>query len=236
MSFVFAPSLCRLAELSGESHAGRFVLGAILGVMLWRTLDLLIVLFSMAVFGGITMKRWTAVASAGDMHRIFVLALLNYAEIVFTFATYYFVLGSFVADQIAVPGDPPFSPPTQAQAYFLSITTVSTIGYGNVAPLGGLALATATLQTTLVLLIVTGLFGAAVSRISSAGIGSGTVSERDSAAEDEVPSRERQRRWIVFGVVLVLIVIAGGIGGWKALPIAVRSHPAPHEIAQPTGG
>ena len=81
------------------------------------------------------------------------LAILNYAEILLWFAAVYLVLASEFAGK---PGD--IIPNTSALALYYSVITMSTLGYGDIAPASTLTYALATVQPLIGLFFVLLIF------------------------------------------------------------------------------
>lgn len=119
------------------------------GVAVYRILDLCISLFRIGVAGSIrTSEETVEQLGPNRIMRVLLLALSNYLELLFWFAIIYFVLD-------AGPGNH-FCPRVdgRSEVFFVSMTTMTTVGYGNIHPRTEWSLGFTTTQAVLGLLIL----------------------------------------------------------------------------------
>lgn len=107
----------------------------------FRAFDVLVVFFSLGVFQRLGEKTLTDLSSQPPrLQRHLVTVLLVYVELLFVYATMYLWVGTHQAGAFSSPVA------CSSQAFAISFMTMTTIGYGNIAPVSGWALGLATAQ------------------------------------------------------------------------------------------
>lgn len=120
----------------------------LLGLALYRVFDLLVSLLHLGLLGAIHDDVPLDRLPASRLRRALSCVLLNYFELLFWFALVYIQIDHIDSGQFNRPIH------CHRQACFVSMSTMTTVGYGGYAPEGGLALAAATVQAFMVLVVV----------------------------------------------------------------------------------
>jgi len=125
----------------------------------YRSLDILFALTAQGFFGRIRRDKGIDDLSKGPLERLLVALLFNYIELLFTFSVAYLWLDQQVPNS--------FSKPVQclSQAFFVSMSTMTTVGYGGIAPVKGWALGLCTVQAILGVIVFVVFVGGILARI-----------------------------------------------------------------------
>ncbi len=135
----------------------------------WRLLDIVAMVVSHAVFGGLTTKSWLFRARFPDLQRVMVLMLLNYVEVLFWFSCIYYWIGSSAYYGLSLVDKTASGLVTEkSAAFFVSLSTMTTVGYGTFSPVGIKALVAAAFQGMIVLVFIGQLMVVVISRLLAA--------------------------------------------------------------------
>ena len=127
----------------------------------FRLLDLLIDFVMLAVFGNRYGRPWAGAMQPQRLQRTLIVDILLLLELVFWNASWIFVISKIDHTLYAIPVEYP------DQALQVSFSTATTIGYGTYAPVKTPSILAAFLEALSALLLVTGVIGGVLSRISS---------------------------------------------------------------------
>lgn len=176
----------------------------IAGYTIWRVADIFLMIISHGIFGGLFVPvpgvNSLFDATRAHLQRVLCLMLLNYLEAIFLFGVLYLAVG-----EGALAGSTTQSVGFHERAFFVSLSTMSTVGYGTFAPVSAAALAIAAIQSLTVLTFVSMLLGVVMSGLK------GDVAQRASRAERRPSRRECQITW---GSPLLCFAIISGITFW----------------------
>lgn len=178
-----------------------------LGVCLYRLVDLIIALLSIGLFG--TLRDDIRVFHLEDhrLTRAISCVLLNYVEIMFWFAMIYAALGA--------SNETHFNKGLlcKQQAFFMSMSTMTTVGYGEYAPVSYMALSLATLQALLAVFTVVIVVGMLVGLL---GREKKEVVPSRVAVRYLPDGRERRIRRFAWLVVVVIFCVVVCVSWWLA--------------------
>lgn len=186
------------------SHLNHTFLSFLLiGIALYRVTDILLALARIAVvgaFGAIPAYQ----LSRAKVMRNTLAVLMNYFELVFWYGAVYFFLAIHHPNDFFSPGSI-----TPALALILSFTTLTTIGYGNIAPQGFTAALLCLMQALTAIVTLSCVIGSLVSLISSSNKPE-TPEAQDSFDQDELL---REPPWLPCGSATwftqrILVVLA----------------------------
>jgi hypothetical protein len=136
---------------------------AVGGLAVYRAVDVALTLAGLGVFGSL---RHGATLEELPRHRIqrtMIALLLNYLELMVWFAVLYVWIGTTDPGQFELPVS------GRREAFFVSMETFTTIGYGRHAPVKTRALVFCTAQAVLALLILAIVIGGLVGSLREAG-------------------------------------------------------------------
>jgi hypothetical protein len=133
----------------------------ILSLSGFRTLDLFVDFFRVAVFGNNYGRPWAGAMKPLRLQRTSILYVLLFVELVFWNACLIFVISKIDPCLYEHAVEFPH------QALHVSMSTATTIGYGTYAPVKTLAILAALFEALSALLLVSGLIGGVFSLISS---------------------------------------------------------------------
>ena len=134
-----------LANWPTQPNLLRAVMG---GFVIHRIWDLGLMLLTLGLFGGPGSGAPLGRMSRPRAQRVLVLIVMNYFELILLFSALYLWVGMHDADQFHK------TVACQREAFIVSMSTISTVGYGRYAPEGTLAVALTTIQAFLGLIIV----------------------------------------------------------------------------------
>jgi hypothetical protein len=167
---------------------------------IWRTTDVFLMVLSHGIFGGLFVPvpgvHWLFSASRAELQRVLCLMLLNYLEAIFLYAVLYLAVG-----ENAFAGSTTTVVSTHERAFFVSLSTMTTVGYGTFAPVSSVALVIATIQSLTVIIFVGMLFGVVLSGLR------GEAAEEASPTKSFPNARVRFLNW--FTPVLIFAIIYG---------------------------
>ena len=200
--------------LTSELRFRAFALFAV-ALSLYRCIDLLMSLGRIAVVGGFG----DTPAYRLDRKKIMrntLAVLVNYVELVFWYATIYLTLARNRPDEFYSAT----TSVTPSLAFILSSTTITTIGYGNIAPqrmISGFMCGTEALTA---LVMVSSVIGSLVS-LAASSVSATAAIEQSTASSSSVkftgrtdPSRLTASSFIWSiqrGLVLLLLLVASGL-------------------------
>ena len=182
---------------------------------LYRCIDLLVSLGRIAVVGGFG-DTPTYRLDRKKVMRNTLAVLINYVELVFWYATIYLVLARSRPDEFYSAT----TSTTPSLAFILSFTTITTIGYGNIAPQKIISGFLCGIEALTALVMVSAVIGSLVSLAASSISAPTTVEEhtvRSSAAKliaKSEPSRLTHSSfiWSIQRVLVFLcLVVASGL-------------------------
>lgn len=146
--FVIAAIIIEIIILANWETHSRLLRAMMGGFVIHRLWDLSLMLVTLALFGTPDPDAPLGRFSRPRIQRVLVLILVNYFELIFLFSVLYLWLGAHETSQFHE------IVASQRQAFVVSMSTISTVGYGTYAPEGTLAIVLTTVQAFLGLLIV----------------------------------------------------------------------------------
>ena len=174
---------------TGESYqTHREILSALAAFASFRSFDLLVNAAAYAPFGP---ENWGGRYRNRDEHcRVMVLTVMNFLELIFWYSILFAYQAWFCGGQFIYPGSGalPMQPFVIQHAFLLAMSTITTLGYGTVAPNDMLTTITAGFETISGLLLITVGIASAVSFAVSSSQPT-AVSEQRSAAVPDLLSR-----------------------------------------------
>jgi len=180
----------------------------------FRTVDLMITSLALVTFGNKHGDHWLIPMTMRRRRRTLLLVLVEFVELTFWYAVLYFHLGT----SCKVPFKGAIACPQQA--FQTSISTITTIGYGTYAPVGGWAIFFATLEVLTGILLLGGLFASLVS-VTLAVQGDGGAQTNGSRFSVTDPSCcWSLRKWLPPVLTLVLVLVAYWLLVAHAWPLA----------------
>ena len=148
--------LSTVAFLAWQPSHPKALRAAIGGLVVYRVWDLGLTFFALGFFGAVRADAPLARLPVHRIQRILLIIVFGYIELLFLFAQLYFWLGSADNDQFHEVVA------CHRQAFFVSMTTITTVGYGRYSPAGTLAIVLTTIQAILGLLVVVFVIGVLV--------------------------------------------------------------------------
>lgn len=168
---------------------------ALCGLLLFRIVDITMTTLSMGWFGYIRSHLASWSISRSRLQRQLVLNTLNYVEMIFWFATAYQIIALTDPAQFTFPGRWEGWHPL-----VLSVQTVTTVGYGNVAPAGWWSTVACGWQAIEALFFFATVIGTLIGLIAG-----------DRSADGLPPVQPERRHWcrylapLTIGAVLTLM-------------------------------
>jgi hypothetical protein len=141
---------------------GRIPRALAAGMALYRVLDIAITLGSIGIFGALREGIEVEDLPRHHVQRMLIASLLSYIELMFWFALMHQWIASMHPDQYATALN------GRKPAFFVSMETLTTVGYGLFAPTGTYAMIVAGAEAILGLIIYAVVVGALVGSIKEA--------------------------------------------------------------------
>lgn len=174
----------------------RFWKAVLLGLALFACVDLIMALLRAGIFGGVRTVVPLASLPESRLSRVLIGLLLNYAELLALFALIHAWLSWYDPDQ--------FKPqiPSTAQAFYVSMTTMTTLGYGEYSAAKPLALGLTALQAGIGLFIIAVVIGRIIGLVMV--IKGAHERDKDSRMESR-PTGRFIAPWLWVGPFVVII-------------------------------
>ena len=155
---------------------------AVGGLVVYRATDVALTLLALGIFGSLRHEATLHELPRHRIQRLMVAILINYLELLFWFATLYLWVGQNDPTQF----DGPIR--SRGHAFFVSMSTQTTTGYGLRSPVGTTAMALATVQAILGLIVLVMVIGGLVGSLKE---------DREELTE---PPLTGPRRYLVHGL------------------------------------
>ena len=184
-------------------HSVPLVQIPVTGVAIFRIVDLAFTLLSLGVLGFIRRPLQVYDISQYRVQHHILSILVNYIELLFWFAALYVSASQLYPTSFL----PPTFGDTGWGAFLLSASTITTVGYGNVAPQGGIASVLAASEAVLGVISIAMVIGTLVGLSISRNVGP----QPHQAARAHA---RRNRHYVTVGVVLAVFIVVSGIPWW----------------------
>jgi hypothetical protein len=211
MWICFLTAIAALATVSDKQPWA--VTSIFLGVACYRLFDLAVAFISFGLLGLFRNVAALRPQSPARIQRFVLFVLMGYLEIAMWFGVVYRIVARIDPTQFANELG------STAHAYYVSFSTMSTIGYGGYAPVKGLALFVATVQSLLSMVIVVQVFSACFILLGWSQQGEKTVGEGTQTLAESQTSHP------TVPVLLSITFTLLGFVGLAALAIGLTVHP-----------